>query len=606
MTRALPRDDLQLLPSELDLASFSVPRKIAPQIQKLIETYWEFVEDENSLEFEQWLNHILDSVPKKIKKFNNSNLGCEQLWQQVIEHLTSYSIKVLCVQHGQLISLQSNVAQIGITSRGLFNLFEEKREHLSQAFELALGREIKVNFQVINSQEFIEVSPLESQEEAVIVSGLTVSQSQAMEAIINFLKSGERYFRLTGYAGTGKSYLIGNLIEYLQQENQKFEVATPTNKAAKNLTKLAEERGLSVQVKTIARLLAQQPELDEDTGEELFVSQQEVDLSEYDVIIFDEFSMINSDNFQEIHQAVRLSPRTKIIYVGDGAQLPPVGESMPIVLGSNLITASFTLREIVRYEGEISKVAEKIRSIDKYNYQLYPYQSTADKSLVVCPYQQWLETAVTYFQSSNYREDSDYCRILVWRNRTADALNAHVRKNLWGEGVPPYVTGERLIAKRPVFRTFAQKKSYKKWSIVINNSEECEVIDSPRLLTSKKKKENKYDYWEILVMTESKSKVKLKILTDESEKIRQEKLQELKDKKQWREYTNLNKSYDYMAYAYALTTHKAQGSSLDYIFVDVNDFRGCSDLQKMQYTALTRAKKCAYIPRGKAAQIADS
>ncbi|MDJ0679822.1 MAG: helicase C-terminal domain-containing protein [Xenococcaceae cyanobacterium MO_167.B52] len=52
-----------------------------------------------------------------------------------------------------------------------------------------------------------------------------------------------------------------------------------------------------------------------------------------------------------------------------------------------------------------------------------------------------------------------------------------------------------------------------------------------------------------------------------------------------------------MPFAYAITTHKAQGSSIDYCFVDVADMRHCPDLQKILYTALTRATKTAFIPQ---------
>ena len=51
-----------------------------------------------------------------------------------------------------------------------------------------------------------------------------------------------------------------------------------------------------------------------------------------------------------------------------------------------------------------------------------------------------------------------------------------------------------------------------------------------------------------------------------------------------------------IADAYAITTHKAQGSSIDYIFPDIADMRYCPDLQKMLYTALSRAKSQAFIP----------
>ena len=35
--------------------------------------------------------------------------------------------------------------------------------------------------------------------------------------------------------------------------------------------------------------------------------------------------------------------------------------------------------------------------------------------------------------------------------------------------------------------------------------------------------------------------------------------------------------FDDVGCAYALTTHKAQGSTIDYVFLDVNDMKGCSD-----------------------------
>lgn len=43
-------------------------------------------------------------------------------------------------------------------------------------------------------------------------------------------------------------------------------------------------------------------------------------------------------------------------------------------------------------------------------------------------------------------------------------------------------------------------------------------------------------------------------------------------------------------------THKAQGSSIDYVFLDTEDLPGCPDLQKILYTALTRAKIRVFIP----------
>ena len=60
---------------------------------------------------------------------------------------------------------------------------------------------------------------------------------------------------------------------------------------------------------------------------------------------------------------------------------------------------------------------------------------------------------------------------------------------------------------------------------------------------------------------------------------------------------DLGKSFDNVAHSYAITTHKAQGSGINMVFLDIDDMRGCSDLQKLQYTALTRTRETVFIPQ---------
>ena len=88
----------------------------------------------------------------------------------------------------------------------------------------------------------------------------------------------------------------------------------------------------------------------------------------------------------------------------------------------------------------------------------------------------------------------------------------------------------------------------------------------------------------------------LRILTEPGKHDQKEYLKELKAKRNWKAYYNCLKAFDTMPYAYAITTHKAQGSSIDYAFVDTTDMTTCPDLQKILYTALTRAKVRAFIP----------
>ena len=425
---------------------------------------------------------------------------------------------------------------------------------------------------------------------------LTPDQQSALEKMKQFVQTPRQtYFRLTGYAGTGKSYLIVQLMKWLLNQKINFVGGSPTNKAVKNLKKLAAEAKISIEAHTVAQLLGQQPELNEDTGKEEFISQGTDSIGSYQVALIDEFSMISKSNFKDINQAVWHTP-TKVIFVGDEAQLPPVGESEPIVATHEYIQNEATLSSIVRYDGNIAKVAEEIRSNRIYNKSLYPFKTTSDKTITCLSKNEWLRSAIAFFKSTEYKENPDHVRFLVWRNKTAASLNDYVRTQLWGEDAPDYVPGDRLIAKIPVFRRIPRAKGKNKWQIVMNNSEECEIVGDAQLKTSKLNK-NKWEYWLVPARTDDGLKLDLRILTPSSEESRQGLMQELRERKRWKQYYDTLKSFDNVPYSYAITTHKAQGSSINYIFPDIADMRPCPDLQKILYTALTRARIQAYIPQ---------
>ena len=199
-------------------------------------------------------------------------------------------------------------------------------------------------------------------------------------------------------------------------------------------------------VKTVAQLLGQQPEINEETGKEEFLIKGEADLTGYNIVIVDEFSMVNKDNFKEIVTAARSSLLTKVVFVGDAAQLPPVKEKEPIVATSELIERDATLTEVVRYDGQIARVAEVIRSNLGYSRVTYPFTTSSDKTILCVSQTEWLERAIELFESEEYNLNPDYVRFLAWRNKTVKFLNQFVRTKLWGENAPSYVPGDRLIA----------------------------------------------------------------------------------------------------------------------------------------------------------------
>ena len=429
----------------------------------------------------------------------------------------------------------------------------------------------------------------------VPVRQLTLAQQKALAKLKSFVESDCSLFRLSGYAGTGKSFLVCHLMEWLADRDFAFVAAAPTNKAAKNLKQVALTTGIDIGVKTVAQLLGQQPEINEETGLEEFTANNDAQFDDYDVIIIDEFSMINRANFDAIVDAIATTIDTKVIFVGDSAQLPPVKEDSPIVATSEYIDSTATLEEIVRYEGEIAIVAEKIRTEEKYQKTLYPFSKSEDGTIICQSRKEWLETAIEHFSCESYKANPDYARILVWKNKTALAANKFVRSRLWGKDAPAYVPGDRLIARKPLFRPRPGRKGKNKWGVLINNSEECTVTELPKPKQLSFNKEI-YDCLSVSVKTDSGTPIKLSILTEESEQFKSEKIKYYVEKKQWNRYFDLSRMFDDVTYAYALTVHKAQGSGIDYVFLDTEDMQYCPDLQKMLYTALTRTKTKAFVP----------
>ncbi|MCR5090967.1 MAG: AAA family ATPase [Oscillospiraceae bacterium] len=133
---------------------------------------------------------------------------------------------------------------------------------------------------------------------------LTRSQQRAYNAIM----AGYNVF-LTGHAGTGKSFLICQVINELTEAKKKVAVAAPTGIAA-----------INVGGTTLHRLFQLKPDI--YVGKRPRVPTV---LKHVDVLIIDEISMCRVDLFDYIGQVLQKTHRRiQVIVVGDFCQLPPV------------------------------------------------------------------------------------------------------------------------------------------------------------------------------------------------------------------------------------------------------------------------------------------
>ena len=180
-------------------------------------------------------------------------------------------------------------------------------------------------------------------------SVLSDEQIQAVENVCKYSIS-----ILNGAGGTGKSFSTQAVINMLKDNHKTFKLLSPTGKAAKVLADYTKESA-----STIHRGLGYIP-IDNWT----FNAEHKLC---YDIIIIDEFSMVDIWLFKRVIDAIDFNT-TKLLMIGDNAQLPSVscGNLLHDFMETNLIPA-VTLTKVFRYgEGGLMKVATDTRYCKTY------------------------------------------------------------------------------------------------------------------------------------------------------------------------------------------------------------------------------------------------
>lgn len=159
---------------------------------------------------------------------------------------------------------------------------------------------------------------------------------------------------LNGSGGTGKTFSTQAIIHMLKDNNKSYELFSPTGKAAKVLSENTNEHA-----STIHRGLGYMPPNNWGYNEEAKMT--------CDVLIIDEFSMVDLNLFKHVVDAVDFK-HTKLLMIGDNAQLPSVscGNLLHDFMQSKLIP-TVTLTKVFRYgEGGLMKIATDVRQCKTY------------------------------------------------------------------------------------------------------------------------------------------------------------------------------------------------------------------------------------------------
>ena len=468
----------------------------------------------------------------------------------------------------------------------------------------------------------------------VDVSTLNSDQKESFDSLVDYITNlnDDSIYVLKGWAGTGKTYTISLLVKYILEVIQptrlwyKVGVTGPTNKSVRVIRKATGISSSRVQFQTVHKILGLAEKITQD-GQQIFVNDGEYkpQIKSLKLLIVDEVSMLNDDLF---HELLKYRDKTKIIFMGDPAQIPPVGKPDCIPfrdeLHLNYNIKTLNLKQIMRQkEGNpIIEASVKIRANLLNNNTGIPSKSNLDmvgegiefinlnSSESRSNFRNILEK---YYNSESFKNNSEYCKIIAWRNKTVSSMNDLVRKVIYGEEstASKILIGEKLIANSPILDGD---------SIIFNTNDEFSVEsfeihetdlrfkisdhpdDDPYPITLK--------YYEATVSyldedDEVNEKI-IQILHESSESDFKKlanilKLRAINKKgkdKSWLVYYNFLRRYADVNFSYAISAHKSQGSTYNTIFVledDIDMNWNIVERNRIKYTAYTRASKKLYV-----------
>ena len=459
---------------------------------------------------------------------------------------------------------------------------------------------------------------------------LTRQQQKVFNSIKEFMNGDASVFILRGYAGTGKTTMVKTIAEYLAQSRDVYLMA-PTGRAARVLAAKTDRPAVTIH-KAIYEKACVVSKNVKDVAESEFKFLFPVRKNEYGgkiVAIVDEASMVCSrkiehelfefgtDNLMEdLLDFVRPDFGGKVIFVGDPAQLPPVGENV-----SNALRASYfeerglkvvetELTEVLRQKGDsiILKNAMMIRDLLKNKKRNCLVFEEKENDVETVSPDIFLSKYLDYRKLSGKHDSVVIC----YSNRAASKYNGDIRKSLYGGDVPLRVNdillitqnnyrlgrmngefvpvleiGARTQQSAPVYAQIGSER--KRINITINfiqvfvpdgdgNPMLCMLIED--LLTSDKASlsidENRALYINFCMrnphLKQGTQAFADALMTDVY-------------------YTAIRAKY-----GYAVTGHKCQGGEWGKVFVDYTDRTGLNDDSlRWAYTATTRAQKTLYV-----------
>lgn len=417
--------------------------------------------------------------------------------------------------------------------------------------------DLNIDFPVDMTELEKKVKVIE-QQESIILDELQ------KQAVYKAAKNGVMI--ITGGPGTGKTTTINTILNLLEEEGLEILLAAPTGRAAK---RMSETSGREAQ--TIHRLLEINGGMDDDDKSGMNFERNEMQPLEADVVIVDEFSMVDIYLLYALLKA--LVPGTRLIMVGDVSQLPSVGPGNVL---QDMIQSGFCdvvkLNHIFRQaaESEIVTNAHKINagiqiSLNNKNMDFFHLERNNPKDVINVTIQLIMKNLPPYVDASSYD-----IQVLT-----------PMRKGELGVENLNKILQNYMNMKSP------EKREREFHGILFRENDKVMQIKNNYQIKWTKKNRFGDVYEEGTGVFNGDTGVIKSILDIEETVIvefEEGKLVEY-------DYSEM----DEMELAYAITIHKSQGSEYPAVILPIIGGPKMLLNRNLLYTAVTRAKKCVTL-----------
>ena len=461
---------------------------------------------------------------------------------------------------------------------------------------------------------------------------LKPQQVKAFAGLQNFVeKSSDKIFILKGYAGTGKTTLMGGFIKWLGEKENIYSLLASTGRAAKVLSDKTNTGATTIHSHIyvykdldddLEALSCKQEHLAiDDKGQISLVFDLKMINAQFEKIyIIDEASMVadipdTGGSFAKfgsgelLKDLLAYDTKGKFIFVGDPCQLPPIGQDISPALSKLYIEQKYKhlvqqieLTEIIRQASANGIIAASLllRNLHITNppvtFASFPLKGHSNISLH-SSHASLLNSYIQKIKANGF----EYSTLICQTNRHCSDLNKIIRASL-GKLSNFIESGDILLVTQNNYLTNLVNGDLVR---VIQTGKKEYRCGLSFLQVEVQELVSKHTFNVLLVedilysiSTNLNNKQHKDLMIDYYHRMKnkgiKQKDQAFKDKMLTDPYLNALKA----VYGYALTCHKSQGGEWNEVFLYLdNKIHGIPKpgIYQWLYTAVTRAKETLHV-----------